>query len=67
MTSITELLEELSTSADNIAQQAMEHIHTNEIVMTLGYSSTVAAFLKRAAEERSFSVIVAEGAPKLQV
>jgi len=66
MSGITDLLEELKESADNIAQQAMEHIHTGEIVMTLGYSSTVAGFLKKAGDERDFHVIVAEAAPNLQ-
>ena len=33
-------------SASNIAAQALEHIHSNEVVMTAGYSRTVEAFLK---------------------
>ena len=66
MASIGELMDELSDSANNIAVQAMEHIHSNEVIMTLGYSRTVAAFLQRAAEERGFHVIVAECAPGLQ-
>jgi translation initiation factor eIF-2B subunit beta len=66
MANIGELMDELSDSANNIAVQAMEHIHSNEVIMTLGYSRTVAAFLHRAAEERSFHVIVAECAPGLQ-
>ena len=35
-----------SCSASNIAAQALEHIHSNEVVMTAGYSRTVEAFLK---------------------
>ncbi|XP_046385764.1 translation initiation factor eIF-2B subunit beta [Ischnura elegans] len=54
---------ELETSADNIAQQACEHIHPNEIVMTIGMSSAVEAFMKNAAAKRKFEVIVAECAP----
>ncbi len=33
-------------SADNIAAQALEHIHSNELIMTAGRSRTVEAFLK---------------------
>ena len=47
----------------NIATQALEHIHTNEIIMTFGKSRTVEKFLKNAARKRKFSVIVAECAP----
>ncbi|XP_067008747.1 translation initiation factor eIF2B subunit beta [Anabrus simplex] len=60
---IGEFQTELETSAENIAQQAREHIHSNEIIMTVGKSSAVEAFLKAAASERKFEVIVAECAP----
>lgn len=63
MQAIQELLVELEGSADHIALQALEHIHVKEIIMTLGHSSTVEAFLKAAAKKRSFHVIVAESAP----
>jgi len=33
-------------SADNIATQALEHIHSNEVIMTTGKSRTVEKFLK---------------------
>lgn len=52
-------------SADTITQQASEHIHSNEIIMTLGRSKLVEEFFKKAAKTRSFDVIVAEGAPFL--
>lgn len=54
-------------SAGNITQQASEHIHSNEIVMTIGKSRLVEQFFKKAAETRAFEVIVAEGAPFLDV
>ncbi len=60
---INELISELETSNDNIAAQALEHIHSNEVIMTMGKSSTVEKFLKNAARKRKFSVIVAECAP----
>ncbi|KAJ9600418.1 hypothetical protein L9F63_009274 [Diploptera punctata] len=63
MEHIGEFEMELETSADNIAQQARQHIHSNEIIMTLGKSASVEAFLKKAATERKFEVIVAESAP----
>eukprot|EP00730_Choanoeca_flexa_P005256 TRINITY_DN11916_c0_g1_i3.p1 TRINITY_DN11916_c0_g1~~TRINITY_DN11916_c0_g1_i3.p1 ORF type:complete len:367 (+),score=84.01 TRINITY_DN11916_c0_g1_i3:113-1213(+) len=67
MDKIRELLDELANSAHNIAEQSVEHIHTNEVVMTMGYSETVQAFLLEAHKKgRSFNVIVAEAAPACQ-
>jgi len=43
--------------------QAGEHIHANEIVLTLGYDATTLLFLTEAAKKRSFQVVVAEGWP----
>lgn len=57
----------LHFSADNIAAQAAEHIHTKEIILTIGKSSTVQKFLKTAAKNRKFQVIVVEGAPEYHV
>ncbi|XP_060536079.1 translation initiation factor eIF-2B subunit beta [Cylas formicarius] len=54
---------ELESSAENIATQALEHIHTNETILTLGQSKTVELFLKSAAKKRAFNVVVVEGAP----
>lgn len=48
---------------ENIANQASEHIHSNEIIMTLGKSTTVEKFLQSAAKTRKIQVIVVEGAP----
>lgn len=48
--------------------QAVEHIHGDEIVMTLGYSKAVSAFLKTAASKHpDFEVIIAECAPSYDV
>ncbi|XP_020841937.1 translation initiation factor eIF2B subunit beta isoform X2 [Phascolarctos cinereus] len=63
---INELLIELEGTTENIAMQALEHIHSNEVIMTIGYSRTVEAFLKVAAQKRKFHVIVAECAPFCQ-
>lgn len=54
-------------TTENIAAQALEHIHSNEVIMTIGLSRTVEAFLKEAARKRKFHVIVAECAPFCQV
>uniref|UniRef100_A0A3Q3GUH7 Translation initiation factor eIF2B subunit beta n=1 Tax=Labrus bergylta TaxID=56723 RepID=A0A3Q3GUH7_9LABR len=63
---INELLTELEGTTDNIAMQALEHIHSNEVIMTIGRSRTVEAFLEDAARKRKFHVIVAECAPFCQ-
>ncbi|XP_026567625.1 translation initiation factor eIF-2B subunit beta [Pseudonaja textilis] len=63
---IRELLLELESTTENISTQALEHIHSNEVIMTIGYSHTVEAFLKEAARKRKFHVIVAECAPFCQ-
>lgn len=47
-------------SVDNIASQASEHIHSNETILTIGRSKTVEKFLKTAAKNRKFQVIVVE-------
>merc|ERR1719466_674698 len=60
---IEELLIELETSCEEISKQAIEHIHANEIILTIGRSRTVEKFLKYAAKTRKFEVIVAEAAP----
>merc|ERR1719334_2058842 len=60
---IEELLIELETSCEEISKQAIEHIHANEIILTIGRSRTVEKFLKHAAKTRKFEVIVAEAAP----
>jgi len=54
-------------SLENITEQASEHIHSNEIIMTIGKSKLVEEFFKKAASTRAFDVIVAEGGPFLNV
>jgi len=60
---IEEQLIEVETSCEEISKQAIEHIHANEIILTIGRSRTVEKFLKHAAKTRKFDVIVAEAAP----
>ena len=47
----------------HIADQAIEHIHASEIILTFGRSSTVLHFFEEAAKRREFKVFVAESAP----
>ncbi|XP_053330952.1 translation initiation factor eIF-2B subunit beta [Spea bombifrons] len=63
---VNELLLELEGTTDNIIAQAKEHIHSNEVIMTIGRSRTVQLFLEEAARKRKFHVIVAECAPFCQ-
>jgi translation initiation factor eIF-2B subunit beta len=43
---ISEIINEIDTSKENIANQSLQHIHENEVILTLGKSATVEAFLK---------------------
>lgn len=60
---IDEIIEELNTADDQIAGYALDHIHSNEIVLTHTASVTVQKFLLRAAAKRKFTVIHAETYP----
>ncbi|KAI8925806.1 hypothetical protein BC831DRAFT_459496 [Entophlyctis helioformis] len=60
---ISEMIDELETASSNIASQALEHIHSNEIILTVGGSPVVEQFLKEAAKLRRFQVLVTEAAP----
>jgi translation initiation factor eIF-2B subunit beta len=63
MEAVQELIDELGSLYRHIADQAIEHVHANEIIMTFGKSRTVEDFLKTAARKRRFEVYVAESAP----
>ncbi|CAN1813756.1 Translation initiation factor eIF-2B subunit beta [Linum perenne] len=64
---VNELIQDITTCHELIAEQAVEHIHHNEVILTLGSSKTVLEFLCAAKEKkRSFRVFVAEGAPRYQ-
>jgi len=63
MEAIQDVLDELETVYDNISKNAKDHIHSDEIILTLGMSKTIEQFLKTAAHVRNYSVIVAETAP----
>eukprot|EP00258_Populus_trichocarpa_P008663 XP_002314491.3 translation initiation factor eIF-2B subunit beta [Populus trichocarpa] len=63
---VNELIEDINSCHEQIAEHAVELIHQNEIILTFGRSRTVREFLCAAKEKRSFRVFVAEGAPKYQ-
>jgi translation initiation factor eIF-2B subunit beta len=60
---IDEVIGELETTHEDVARGAKEHIHSAEVILTLGHSRTVEAFLKAAFRDRKFTVIVLESAP----
>ncbi|KAG0048031.1 GCD complex subunit gcd7 [Gryganskiella cystojenkinii] len=60
---IRDIKDDLENIYDQIKNQASLHIHSNEIIMTIGRSKTVEEFLKMAASKRKFQVLVAESAP----
>ncbi|KAI8470531.1 MAG: nagb/rpia/CoA transferase-like protein [Monoraphidium minutum] len=61
---LNELIDELDGIEAQIAHQAVEHIHANEVILTYGMSDTVLLFLKEASKKREFQVVVAEAAPR---
>eukprot|EP00127_Corallochytrium_limacisporum_P002645 Clim_evm81s134 gene=Clim_evmTU81s134 len=58
-----ELLAELEGAISDISGQALEHVYSNEVIMTLGYSRTVEHFLLQSARKRKIQVIVSEAGP----
>jgi translation initiation factor eIF-2B subunit beta len=60
---IAEIIDELEQSDEQIASYALEHIHSNEVILTYSSSTTVQRFLLKAASKRKFTVIHAESYP----
>jgi len=60
---IQELLDELDIVDDQIASSALDHIHSNEIILTHTSSQTVQKFLLAAARKRRFTVVHVEAYP----
>lgn len=62
---VSDLLRDLDTIIEQIAVQGPDHVHANEVILTVGESEAVAAFLLEVKQKkrRNFSVIVAEGSP----
>ena len=47
----------------NISKDARDHIHSGEVILTVGNSATVRNFLRSAAKHRKFITVVPESAP----
>jgi len=62
---LNELIFEIQNTYTSIEEYSVEHIHSNELILTYGYSKTVLHFLRYAAKYRSFEVFVCESAPGL--
>ncbi|PKI85477.1 GCD complex subunit gcd7 [Malassezia vespertilionis] len=60
---IQELIDEIESADVNIAKDAKDHIHSGEVILTLGASSTVRSFLRSAAKHRKFITVIPESAP----
>ncbi|KAK5171369.1 GCD complex subunit gcd7 [Saxophila tyrrhenica] len=60
---IKDLLDELEVVDSQIAESALDHIHSNETILTHTSSQTVQKFLATAARKRKFTVIHAEAYP----
>ncbi|KZV90682.1 nagb/rpia/CoA transferase-like protein, partial [Exidia glandulosa HHB12029] len=64
MDGLREILDELETVYENVSKNAKDHIHSDEIILTVGHSRTIASFLSSAHHSgRNFTVIVPETAP----
>ena len=64
MEAIQEITSDLEDLHKTINEQATNHIHSGEVILTYGKSDTVIEFLKTAADKKlRFTVIVCEGAP----
>ena len=63
MGGIDEIIDELGQVDDQIAAYALDHIHSNEIILTHTSSRTVQKFLLKAASKRKFTVVHAEAFP----
>lgn len=63
MEGISEIIDELDQTDDQIAGYALSHIHPDETIFTYSTSPTVQRFLLKAASKRKFTVIQAESYP----
>lgn len=67
MEAVQEIIQELKDADKAVSEDAAEHIHSNEIVMTYGPSNTIQRFLLEAARKRKFTVFHVEGYPNNHV
>ena len=60
---INDMFKELETAYSEMSDYAIDYIHQNDVVLTVGYSQSVFCFIKKAAKLAKFSVLVTEHAP----
>jgi translation initiation factor eIF-2B subunit beta len=60
---LAEFFNELEGAYPRIALQSSEHIHSEEVILTCGYSNAILKFLSEAAKKRKFKVFIAEASP----
>ncbi|KAJ1497957.1 Translation initiation factor eIF-2B subunit beta [Coelomomyces lativittatus] len=63
---VNEMIDEMKTLHESIAAYSIAHIHSNEIILTCGSSTTTESFFLQAAKKRQFQVIVVESGSLLQ-
>ncbi|KAJ1451818.1 hypothetical protein M885DRAFT_487284 [Pelagophyceae sp. CCMP2097] len=68
MEQIVELYDEVEGVREPISAQALQHVHSHDVIMTLGNSRSVRDFIKKAAsvKGRRFEVFVTETAPSFE-
>ncbi|KAL9583836.1 MAG: hypothetical protein Q9212_002487 [Teloschistes hypoglaucus] len=64
MEGIEEIIDELNQVDDQIAGYALDHIHSNEVVLIQSPSATLRKFLLRAAAKRKFTVVCAHNSSR---
>ncbi|KAJ2725978.1 GCD complex subunit gcd7 [Coemansia sp. Benny D115] len=60
---INEYIDELRDTERAISESAHDYVHSNEVILTCGWSRTVERFLLEASRKRKFHVIITECAP----
>ncbi|KAH8813508.1 eukaryotic translation initiation factor 2B beta subunit [Flagelloscypha sp. PMI_526] len=60
---IQDVLYELETVYDNVSKNAKEHVHSDEIILTLTPTKTVMSFLKSASQHRNYTLLIASPSP----
>jgi len=55
--------EDIDSVHETIEDQAREHIHANDVILTYGRSNILNSFFKQAVNEIYFEVLICETAP----
>lgn len=64
MEGIEEIIDELNQVDDQIAGYALDHIHSNEVILIQSPSATLRKFLLKAAAKRKFTVVCAQNSSR---